>query len=126
MGIWSRYSPRPRTLRLELHFVLNTVFKPIFQIMSRHQIHCINKSDRTSRWESISNIGGVNNNGTRWKMSQTEAIKDIGLGTYEFFVKAGSAETNVIVATSSQGNKYLKTEADSTTKDNLLSLPECP
>lgn len=94
--------------------------------MSRHQIYCINKSDRTNRWESISNIGGINPDGGRWKLIQRQAIKDIEEGTYEFFVRAGSAEINVIVATSSQGNKYLKTEADSTTKDNLLSLPECP
>ena len=38
---------------------------------------------------------------------------------------ADGRRADVIVATRN-GHKYLKTEADYDTPDNLLSLPECP
>jgi hypothetical protein len=40
-------------------------------------------------------------------------------------VSQGGKEVKVIVATK-EGIKYLKTEADSSETNNLLSLPECP
>lgn len=43
---------------------------------------------------------------------------------HTFYSFVGGHERNVIVATRN-GTKYLKTEADSDTPDNLLSLPEC-
>lgn len=89
------------------------------------QIGCINKTDRQARWERISHVGGSNADGTRWKMTQEAAIKAIEDGKYAFYTHVGGESSWVIVA-SREGRKYLKTEADTTTKDNLLSLPECP
>ncbi len=94
--------------------------------MSRHQISCINKSDRYDAHERILQIGGVNNDGTRWKLSQVVAITAIEEGKYSFFVTAGGRTADVIVAVSRYGNKYIKTEAEGEQPDNLLSLPECP
>ncbi len=34
-------------------------------------------------------------------------------------------QVKVITAETYNGTKYLKTEADNTTRNNLLSLPEC-
>ena len=90
-----------------------------------HQITCINKSDRYSPHERIRSVGGVTN-GSRWKLSQSEAIAGIESGRWAFYVTAGGRTVWVVVATSSQGNKYLKTQADGEQPDNLLSLPECP
>jgi hypothetical protein len=90
------------------------------------EIKCINKTDRTSAHERIKSIGGVNPNGTRWKLSLEQAIKDIEDGKYRFYVSVNGSSVWVIVAVSASGNKYLKTENDGEQPNNLLSLPECP
>ena len=92
---------------------------------SRHEVLCINKSDRTNPHERITNIGGRNDDGTAWKVSQQDAIDGIESGKWAFYVRRGGNTVNVVVAVSRYGNKYLKTEADGEQPDNLLSLPEC-
>jgi hypothetical protein len=89
------------------------------------EIKCINKTHRSDPHERISNIGGVNGDGTRWRLTVTEAIVGIEQGKWTFFVAAGGKSVRVVVATHN-GNKYLKTEPDGVQPNNLLSLPECP
>jgi len=92
----------------------------------RYRISCINKADRNNPNKHITHIGGVDTDNKRWKITEKAAIQYIENCTFEFYVYAGGSSVNVIVATSSAGNKYLRTVADGEIPDNLLSLPECP
>jgi len=83
------------------------------------QVKCINKTDRYNPHERIKNIGGD------WGIiSESLAINQIENGVYTYHVKVGYRDVKVIIALHS-GHKYLKTEADTTLVDNLLSLKEC-
>ncbi len=93
---------------------------------SQHEVQCINKSDRQNPHERITAIGGLNANGTRWKLDQPAAIQGIEQGKWAFYVNKNGKTVRVVVAVSAHGNKYLKTEADGEEPNNLLSLPECP
>jgi len=87
------------------------------------EITCINKNDRFNPYERITHVGG----GTTkpWKITQTGAIQLIESGEWSFYVHRNGKSVGVIVAVSQYGNKYLKTEADGESPNNLLSLPEC-
>ncbi len=91
----------------------------------RHQIDCIEKNDRFDPTEAIERVGGQNRDGTRWSLSQKEAIAGIKSGKWSFFVETAGRSVNVIVAESRFGNDYIKTEADDYDPNNLLSLQDC-
>ncbi len=92
---------------------------------NRVEIRCINKSESLNPHERILNIGGVNTDGTRWKLSHTEAIHCIVKDTYLFYIKHDGKIVYVVIASQS-GWKYLKTTTDGEQPDDLLALPECP
>lgn len=89
------------------------------------RIQCINKSDRMSAHERIRSIGGVNADGTRWRLSLDEAIAGIKARKWRFWVSVNGQGVWVNVYRSAAGNEYLKTENDGEQPNNLLSLSEC-
>ena len=89
------------------------------------EIESINKSEGINPFERISHVGGTNHC-RPWRMTQKKAIEYIENGTYLFFIVKEYAKMDVVIATDSDKNKYLKSFADGVTPDNLLKLKECP
>ncbi len=90
------------------------------------RVSCINKTHRTDPHERISHIGGVNSDGTRWRLPEDDAIAGIERGEWAFYVERPPGHRVWVVIATRLGRKYLKTEADGEQPDNLLALPECP
>jgi hypothetical protein len=61
--------------------------------------------------------------GGEW--SRDEVIKDINAGTYSYYTEVDGSKAEVIVVEcpNCTFDDYIKPTADSTTADNLLSLP---
>jgi hypothetical protein len=66
------------------------------------------------------------NSGQFWSpRSKADAIQDIESGTHEYWVNwANYPETRIRVVTGTRG-KYLRTDRDETSKNNLDDLPDC-
>jgi hypothetical protein len=55
---------------------------------------------------------------------KADAIRDIEAGAHTYYVPWTSGRTEIRVANGATG-KYLRTDRDSTTKNNLDDLPDC-
>jgi Protein of unknown function (DUF3892) len=63
----------------------------------------------------------------RWNLSVDEAIAGALEGKWSFFIELGVYDTvDVQIATCPSGHRYLKSDIDPDTPDQLLALPECP
>lgn len=108
-----------RFFYLILYKIINSKFS-----MDRHEIKCINKSNQDNFYQGILSIGGLNSNGTRWRITIQRAIEGMESGKWSFYVNVNGQISEVIIS-SYNGVKYLKTKNDGTESNNLLSLPEC-
>lgn len=57
--------------------------------------------------------------------SKADAITDIESGSHSYVVGSGSDQVEVKVIPDKQKGKYLRTEADSGSANNLDNLPNC-
>lgn len=92
------------------------------------RVLCISKRDHHySPHERIEGLGGITG-GDRWYMPEdriiTELTKSPAARRWNFYVALNEGTARVIVATH-LGRRYLKTEVDGYSPDNLLRLPEC-
>jgi hypothetical protein len=89
------------------------------------QISCIGKDEQRRPDERITHVGGYRDTGP-WQITQQEAIGYIESHEFRFWVSVGGKSVWVVVAESPSGTKYLRTEADGSAPNDLLSLPQCP
>lgn len=89
------------------------------------RVTCIHKREHHNPHERILSIGGSNPDGTRWELTEQQAIFDIKTGKYSFYVSVNNRTVDVVIAVH-LGREYLKTTADGYAPDNLLNLVECP
>jgi hypothetical protein len=90
-----------------------------------NQVTCITKPHPHSPREHITHVGGVNSEGAFWYYTRLEVADMIDSGRYNFHVKVGRYDIPVTTYVRN-GVKYIRTAPDETTKDNLLSLDQCP
>ncbi len=90
--------------------------------MGTYRITCIHKDERKNPHERIQFVGLE---GSSQRYEQQEIVRFIDSGAHRFYVQRGGSTAWVITATSPYGNRYIKTESDGETPNNLLSLPEC-
>jgi hypothetical protein len=90
-----------------------------------NQVRCITRDDRYSPHDRITQIGGVNPDGSNWRLALAEAIQGIKTGKWRFFVERPLGDRVIVIVASRNGREYLKTEADGDEPNNLLSLPMC-
>jgi hypothetical protein len=93
---------------------------------TEHQISYVNKVPRADIHNAIRFVGGKNPDGTFWRLNLNTAVQKVLDATYRFYVFRDGNFARVSVARSASGHLYLKTEADSSYVNNLLSLPEFP
>lgn len=93
------------------------------------RITCINKDNgyHENPYIAISHLGWENpSNGNRGKHTRLQIYNWINDDEgYAYVEDANGKQAKVITAVTAKGTKYLKTVADETKEDNLLSLREC-
>ncbi len=93
------------------------------------QVSCVKKrGDQYSPHERIEGLGGFHD-GQRWYLEESAIIAELekpnASRQWRFYTSVSHHFACVIVA-SHDGRKYLKTQADSYSPANLLTLPSCP
>ncbi|WP_437673169.1 DUF3892 domain-containing protein [Sorangium sp. So ce131] len=91
------------------------------------RVSCIRRTNRQSAHERIQGIGGVEPDGTPWYHPLAVAISNISSKRFSYYVeRPGGHRVTLVIARSSAGHDYVKTEADGEQPNNLLALPDCP
>ena len=91
--------------------------------MAKYQIKCINKPHHQSPVEHITHVGGFET--SPWRITVEECMRMIEAGN-QFVVGSGLYEARVfIVQQSTTKRKHIRTVADQTKADNLLTQGDC-
>jgi hypothetical protein len=89
------------------------------------KITCVGKTDRLEPYDRIRSLGGGHH--PYWEISHARAIDLLEHDHCRFYACNRQGERlYLVVVTSPDGHKYVKTVADSEQPDHLLDLPECP
>ena len=89
------------------------------------QVMCVQRRHHSNPCERIVAIGGVRHDGSRWHLTELQAITAIKTGAAHFFVPAAGRTTRIVVD-HQKAREYLKTQDDGEAPEGLLDLPDCP
>jgi hypothetical protein len=89
------------------------------------QVQCV-KCDKAIAHQCVRYVGGVNPDGTRWRLSEDAAIAGMKEGKWRFWTAGQRKSVWIVTAKSASGREYLKAEPDWVQPATLLALPECP
>lgn len=79
-----------------------------------------------SRKDEEGDIVALCNAGEWWSpRKKADAIKDIENKDHRYYVVTGGKEVDIKVVPHSKFGKYLRTDPDKTTENNLDKLPDC-
>ena len=84
------------------------------------------KCDNARPQQRVRYVGGLNPDGTYWKLSEDTAIAGVKAGKWRFWTAGERKSVWVVAAKSASGREYLKGESDWVQPATLLHLPECP
>ena len=88
------------------------------------QILSATKDHRLNPYQCVTHVGGLNADGSPWRLSVAEAIAGIRARHWEFYVLGESGRKVWLhVTISRDGHEYLKTLADPGVPYMLLALP---
>lgn len=81
---------------------------------------------RRSRKDASGDITALCNPGEHWSpRSKSDAIRDIENGIHSYYVPWPEGRNTPIQVVNGPTGKYLRTDRDSTPRNNLDDLPDC-
>jgi hypothetical protein len=89
------------------------------------RVDCIERADRSSPYHRIRSIGGLGPDGLRWRLTEEAAITAIDDERAVFYIEWPHGHRVDIVAAQGLGKRYLKSQSDGESPDQLLGLPDC-
>ena len=87
------------------------------------QILWIDRTDAEAAHERIACVSGVGPDGAAWSLTQAEAVDAARAGLWRFYANVWGRAVWIVVAADAEGREFLKTEADGSQPNNLLTLP---
>jgi hypothetical protein len=79
-----------------------------------------------SKKDKDGDITGLCNPGDHWSpRSKKDAISDIETGSYSYYVPWSDGTKTQIRVVNGQNGKYLRTDKDTTSRNNLDDLQDC-
>src|SRR5260221_9518691 len=93
---------------------------------SRFRIRCVNRTGHSAVDQKLRFVGGLNSDGSNWKLSQEMAVDSIENGKCQLYLLVERRPVAVGVAGSHHGHQYLKTANDPEEPHSLLHFPGRP